>query len=118
MAHNKYPFTNKEIRELEANKYVKHVSAESISFTNEFREYFVKRYNEGVRTPQIFAECGFDVNVLGRARMHAYRARTVGSVAGYKQNKINELQIQVNDLKKRVEQLENVVNHITRFGTV
>lgn len=118
MVRGRLQFTNKEREDLEANKYVKRVSSVNISFTDEFRDYFVKRYYEGIKVPQIFAECGFDINVLGRARMHGFRARTIGSVSGYKRNKLNELQTQVDDLKKRVEQLESMVNHIVHFGTM
>lgn len=109
MVRKRFQFTSKERKDLEANKYVKSVSDVNVSFTDEFKEYFIKRYYEGVRVPQIFAECGFDTTVLGKARMHGFRARTIGTVSGYKRNKLNDLQAQVTELKHRVEVLEKML---------
>ena len=109
MVRKRFQFTSQERKELEHNKYVKNVSDVNVSFTDEFKEYFIKRYYEGVRVPQIFAECGFDTTVLGKARMHGFRARTIGSVSGYKRNKLNDLQVQIIELKNRVEVLENML---------
>ena len=41
--------------------------------------------------------------------MHGFRARTIGSVSGYKRNKLNDLQVQIIELKNRVEVLENML---------
>ena len=118
MVRGRLQFTDKEREDLEANKYVKRVSLVNVSFTDEFRDYFVKRYYDGVKVPQIFAECGFDINVLGRARMHGFRARTIGSVSGYKRNKLEELQLQIDELRLQVDELKLRVEGLERYNTL
>lgn len=62
-------FTEKDLKLLSANKYVKSVSLKGITYTEEFKHIFIEE-NEGGNLPrQIFEECGFDIDVLGKDRV-------------------------------------------------
>lgn len=57
--------TASQIRILESNSNVVHVSEKSISYTPEFKLHAIHSYESG-RTPmQIFLDAGFDVAVFG-----------------------------------------------------
>ena len=64
-------FSEEEIRNLQANPYVKKVSEKSITYTQEFREIFVIEYQKGKLPTQILRAAGFDTTVLGRERIHS-----------------------------------------------
>ena len=55
-------FTSEQVEQLKKNKYVKHVSEKSITYTEEFKEVFIDEYNLGKIPSQILIEMGFDVN--------------------------------------------------------
>lgn len=64
-------FTEKEINLLTRNPYVKSVSSKGITYTDEFKRHFIAE-NESGKTPnQIFEECGFEREVLGKDRINA-----------------------------------------------
>ena len=62
-------FTKEQINELKNNKYVRNITEKSITYTDEFKELFVTKYNDGMLPTAIFSESGFDVTVLGRRRI-------------------------------------------------
>ena len=64
-------FSEKEIRDLQANPYVKKVSEKSITYTQEFREFFVAEYQKSKPPTQILRAAGFDTTALGRERIHS-----------------------------------------------
>ena len=64
-------FTNKEMQILSNNKYVKSVSMNAITFTDEFRLVFITEYEKGKIPSQIFQECGFDISIVGLKRIKA-----------------------------------------------
>lgn len=68
-------FTLEEQKELTNNKWVKSVSDKSITYTDEFREYFINQYHLGVSPKQIFTDAGFNVKVLGGQRIHSATER-------------------------------------------
>lgn len=72
---NKNNFTEEDISELRNNKYVKSVSKNSISFTKEFKEYFICKNQTGKEPHRIFVECGINPYVLGYARIIAFAMR-------------------------------------------
>lgn len=57
------------------NKYVKSASYKSITYTEEFREYFILEYEAGKLPVEILQSCGFDVVALGRCRINAISKR-------------------------------------------
>jgi hypothetical protein len=80
---SKKTFTEKEIRVLSDNPYVKSVSSKGITYTDEFKHLFIEE-NEGGKLPrQIFEECGFDIDVLG---IHRVKAAAKRWRAAYREN--------------------------------
>jgi transposase len=64
-------FTKEEIALLSNNKYVKHVSAKGITYTDEFKRIFISENQKGKLPRAIFEECGFDIGILGKKRMQS-----------------------------------------------
>lgn len=69
-------FTPEQVEQLKKNKYVKRVSEKAITYTEEFKEIFIKEYNTGKLCSQILIEMGFDPKVLGIARIKSISDRT------------------------------------------
>ena len=65
---NKY-FTDEQLEELLKNPYVKNASNKAITYTEEFKAYFVAEYEAGKTPSEILRNSGFDVSVLGRERI-------------------------------------------------
>ncbi|MCM3034310.1 MULTISPECIES: IS3 family transposase [Bacilli] len=68
-------FTEKEIKQLSTNKYVKSVSTKGITYTDEFKHIFITEKEKGNLTRNIFEQCGFDVEVLGMDRVYSASKR-------------------------------------------
>ena len=68
-------FTSIQVEQLKKNKYVKHVSEKSITYTEEFKEVFIDEYNLGKIPSQILIEMGFDLKVLGQSRIDGISER-------------------------------------------
>lgn len=71
-------FTDKDMKKLSKNKYVKKVSNKAITYTNEFKEKVVFETADYQKLPrQVFEECGFDIDVIGLKRIQdaAYKWR-------------------------------------------
>lgn len=64
-------FTDLEIKTLSKNKYVKNVSSKSITYTDEFKKYFIVENNAGKFPREIFEECGFDITIVGLKRIES-----------------------------------------------
>lgn len=62
-------FTPEEITILLANSFTYKVTNSTISFTREFKELFIKKYNEGMTPRQILIECGYNPDMLGDRRI-------------------------------------------------
>lgn len=62
-------FSDKEIKNLLNNKYVKSVSKRGITYTDEFKILFIAERSKGKLTTNIFQDAGFDVQVLGTNRI-------------------------------------------------
>jgi transposase-like protein len=61
-------FSDEEIIELRKNPYVHRVSPTTITYTQEFREYFVSEYQKGITPNEILRKAGFDRKILGKER--------------------------------------------------
>jgi transposase len=85
---SKKTFTEKEIKQLSSNKYVKSVSFKGITYTDEFKHIFIAEKEKGKFSREIFNECGFDVEVLGRERIKSASKRWKKA---YSSNGINGL---------------------------
>jgi transposase len=81
--------TDKEIKILSTNKYVKSVSMNGITFTDEFRLIFINEYENGKLPRQIFEERGFDIDIVGQKRIKSASYRWCTT---YKKTGIDGLQ--------------------------
>jgi len=64
-------FTEKEIKVLSVNPYVKSVSSKGITYTDEFKHLFIEENAGGKLPREIFEQCGFDIEILGMDRVRA-----------------------------------------------
>ena len=62
-------FSDKEIKELSKNKYVKNVTEKGITYTNEFKLFFIAEYEPGKSPRKIFEDAGFDIDIIGIKRV-------------------------------------------------
>lgn len=72
---SKKTFTEKEIKLLSANKYVKSVSSKGITYTEEMKHLFIAEREKGKFAREIFEECGFDIDILGKKRIKSASER-------------------------------------------
>ena len=68
-------FTEKEIKILSNNPYVRSVSPKGITYTDEFKEIFIVENEKGKLPREIFEECGFDIDVFGLKRVQSLGKR-------------------------------------------
>lgn len=68
-------FTEREIKQLSTNKYVKAVSSKGITYTDEFKHIFISEQEKGKLAREIFEQCGFDADVLGMERIYSAKKR-------------------------------------------
>lgn len=64
-------FSEEEIHILEANPYTKKVSSSTITYTQEFREFFICEYEKGNTPANILCKAGFDPKIFGKERVHS-----------------------------------------------
>jgi transposase len=64
----RHHFTEHEMRQLEANPYVKQVTDKSITYSPSFKIAAVKAYAEGQKPSDIFLNAGFDLNIIGHQK--------------------------------------------------
>lgn len=63
-------FTAEQMEQLKASPHVRKVTSKTVSYTVEFKEHFWRQYNDGVMPVKIFEDAGFDVNLIGDARIY------------------------------------------------
>jgi len=68
-------FTNEEVELLSKNKYVKNISQKGITYTDEFKQFFILESENGKLPRQIFDEAGFDIDILGIKRVKSSASR-------------------------------------------
>ena len=70
------PFTEKQIHELETNKYTHSVSENQIVFTLEFKQFFLDQVVKYSKTaPTILREAGYDTSIFTRSHIDSIRKR-------------------------------------------
>jgi transposase len=72
---SKKTFTEREIKKLLNNPFVKSVSSKGITYKDEFKRYFMAEYENGKLPIQIFEECGFDLEIIGERRVRSSTSR-------------------------------------------
>lgn len=108
-------FSEEEIKKLKENKYVKNVSANGITYTNEFREDFAILLENGEKTSKIFSILGFEPKMLGECRIYA-TANRIKKKINSNQNledkrtyKSGRLKIKESTTEEELEQLKHKV---------
>ena len=61
-------FTEEQMRKLEQNPNVHHVSESTITYTSAFKLEALKAYKQGQTPSEIFVRAGFDLNVIGHKK--------------------------------------------------
>ena len=72
---SKVKFSKKAVEKLRKNPYVKTVTENGITYTEEFKNIFIKEHLEGIPTSIIFERYGFDVNALVEAWIYSASKR-------------------------------------------
>ena len=72
---NKNSFSEEEIEKLSENKYVKHITNKTISFTREFKEHFIKESKTGKGPTRIFIESNLNPYIIGPERIKGFSKR-------------------------------------------
>jgi hypothetical protein len=65
-------FSPQEIEALRQNPYTLAVTEGTIRFTLPFKQEFMNRYNSGQAAARIFADLGYDADVLGKCRVKSF----------------------------------------------
>ena len=86
---SKIIFSKEDIKKLKNNKNVLNVSERSITYTYDFKVLFIDEYTIGKLPREIFAENGFDINIIGLKRIEQASCRWR---AAYKKDGILGLQ--------------------------
>ena len=67
--------TQEEKKVLNQNPFVVCINGNYISYSNEFKQHFMKEYSSGKGPTQIFKDAGFDPKILGSKRIERAAAR-------------------------------------------
>ena len=73
--HKKSIFTPEQVELLAQNPFTAKVNRRQILFTLEFKNLFLSRYEEGDSSMDIFIDCGYDPDVLGKNRIYGFARR-------------------------------------------
>lgn len=73
--HKKSIFTPEQIEILASNKFTAKVNSRQIIYTLEFKNLFLSRYEQGDTSIEIFQDCGYDPEILGRTRIYGFARR-------------------------------------------
>lgn len=68
-------FSPEEIRYLKSLPAVAEVTAKRITYTDEFKRYCIRRYNEGASPVRLFRDAGLDPALIGYKRIERCIAR-------------------------------------------
>lgn len=96
-------FTEKEIKVLSNNPFVKSISPKGITYTDEFKRVFIEEYDKGKLSREIFEECGFDIDILGVDRVLSSGKRWR---AAYRENGVSGLRDNRNENSGRPSERE------------
>jgi len=72
---SKIQFTKEDIEILSQNPYVKSVSETTITYTEEFKKFFISEYEAGTGPTRIFEKAGFKKEMVGYKRIDRAAAR-------------------------------------------
>ena len=78
---SKRAFTEKEKELLSKNKFVKHVGDRGITYTKEYKIYFLNEKKQGKSAYEIFEGAGFDTELLGFKRITSFDSGSIPPVS-------------------------------------
>ena len=78
--HHIHKFTQEQVEQLAANPFTLSVTVHRISFTLEFKNLFLSRYENGESVKDIFVALGYDPDVIGYNRMYSFSNRLLNQV--------------------------------------
>jgi len=87
---NRMLFTEENMRRLESNPNVQHVSETNITYTSEFKLASVRAYQEGETPAEIFIKAGFDLDLIGHKKPKHSLKRWRDTYAKYGESGIKE----------------------------
>jgi transposase len=87
---NRTLFTEENMRRLETNPNVQHVSETNITYTSEFKLAAVRAYQEGETPAEIFIKAGFDLDLIGHKKPKHSLKRWRDTYAKYGESGIKE----------------------------
>ena len=78
--HHIKKFTKEQMECLAANPYTYRITVLRISYTLEFKNLFLARYESGEAVKDIFAELGYDITMLGSNRIYSFANRLLDQI--------------------------------------
>lgn len=109
-------FTAEEINLLRQNPFTYKVTNRTLSFTKEFKELFMEKYNAGMLPQQIFAEHGYDQELLGDRRIrgisHYLRAQYAATEGNFAEGKKSKVSCKPLSEKEELKQLRQEVDYL------
>lgn len=74
---SKITFSEEQIKLLQENPCVKRISDKSITYTDEFKRFFIEEYLKGNSPKSIFQNAGFDISIIGVKRYEQAAGRWI-----------------------------------------
>jgi len=119
-------FTMDEIKILKQNPYTKNVTGNYIRFTVDFKEKFLEMRKEGMLPRNIIKQLGYDINILGEARINGisqHIKEQARSADGLRENRIYNFSNKNNNtpskvlihLESKVEYLKSEIEYIKKI---
>ena len=111
-------FTEEQIKVLSNSKCVSNVSSKSITYTDEFKQFFMSENENGKLPRLIFEEHGFDIDILGMERVRssgkrwrrAYRKEGILGLIDMRKEKSGRFSDKELSTEQKVERLTAQVN--------
>ncbi len=105
--------SQEEIVQLNNNPYVIYAEEKRIVYSNDFKFLFINQLQAGKRPSQIFADAGFDTNVLGSKRIERAAARwkesyAAGSLGNYDDSHLRKIHAE-NESKRKKQQINKTI---------
>ena len=109
-------FTAEEINLLRQNPFTYKVTNSTLSFTKEFKELFMEKYNAGMLPRQIFADHGYDPELLGDRRIwgisHYLRTQYAESEGNFAESRKSKVSYKPLSEKEELKQLRQEVDYL------
>ena len=125
---NQRTFTDAEARLLRSNPFTLKVTNSHISFTREFKELFLKEYNNGLTSRQIIIKYGYDPDLLGTKRissLHVQFCKSLQREPEIQKDKKQTLNVNgeektadtIRKMLERIEYLEQEIEFLKKISS-